>query len=159
MTLAVALLIMITVGIFWYWHALPKQAPTKKTARSADAPGKSPVKKSLPALAPASSNTTTTSINNAAKGKYRAVSVHCPSDGCAAAKALGEQRFLAREAPALPLPECDHATCTCSYAHHADQRAEDDDRRDVHGLRTELYTRTAGAERRNRHGRRKDDNS
>lgn len=153
MTLAIVLLVMLAGGMFWYWNGLPKQAPTKKNSRTVDAQGKTPVKKSLPAHAPAPSST----ANNNASTRYRAVSVHCPTDGCAAAKALGEKRFLAREAPALPLPGCDHAACHCSYAHHADQRAVDDDRRNVHGLQTELYTRTAGQERRNRRGRRKGD--
>jgi hypothetical protein len=146
---------MIAGGMFWYWNGLPKQAPTKKNSRAADIQGKTPLKKSQPAHAPGPSS----KANNSTTNRYRAVSVHCPSDGCAAAKALGSQRFLAREAPVLPLPGCDHAACPCSYAHHADQRATDDDRRSIHGLQTELYTRTAGSERRNRRGRRKGDSS
>lgn len=169
MTLALVLLAMLAGGMFWYWQALPKQA-TKKNNRAADAEGRSPIKKSLPAHAPGSSSSGTKNIttkstaaknsaNGVAAGKYRAVSIHCPSDGCAAARALGEKRFLAREAPALPLPGCDHAACPCSYAHHADQRAVDDDRRSIRGLQTELYTRTASHERRVRRGRREHDNS
>lgn len=170
MTLALILLAMLAGGMFWYWQALPKQASSKKNARATEAQGKPPVKKLQPAQAPGSSSSSTkntaikntaaqTITNGTATNKYRAVSIHCPSDGCAAARALGERRFLAREAPALPLPECDHAACTCSYAHHADQRVVDDDRRNIHGLQTELYTRTADHERRTRHGRREHDNS
>jgi hypothetical protein len=32
MTLAVVLLAMLAGGMFWYWQALPKQAPSKKSA-------------------------------------------------------------------------------------------------------------------------------
>jgi hypothetical protein len=146
---------MLAGGMFWYWHALPKHTPTKKNARVAEATGRSPVKKSLPAHAPASSST----ANNSAANKYRAVSIQCPAEGCAAAKALDKKRFLTREAPVLPLKDCDQATCHCSYAHHADRRSVDDDRRSIHSLQTELYTRTAGQERRTRRGRRKEDHS
>jgi hypothetical protein len=150
MTLALVLLAMLAGGMFWYWQALPKQAPTKKNSRAAEAKRKTPEKKSLPAQAPGPTSTT---------DKYRAVSIQCRESGCAAARALSEQRFLVKDAPVLPLPDCDKAPCHCSYLHHADQRAADDDRRSVHSLQTELYTRTTEPERRTRRGRRKGDNS
>jgi hypothetical protein len=154
MTLAVVLLVMMAGGIFWYWHSLPKQAPAKKTAPADNAQKRTSVKKSAPAKAPAHSTD-----NHDAAARYRAVSIQCRDNGCAAAKALAGKRLLTATAPTLPVPGCDAANCQCSYSHHGDRRAEDDDRRSVHGLRTELYTRTAGEERRERRGRRKDDMS
>jgi hypothetical protein len=152
MTLAVVLLAMLAGGMFWYWQALPKQAPSKKSARAGQAKRVTPAKKSLPAQAPGSR------IASDSADKYRAVSVQCRGNACAAAKALGKQRFLVAEAPALPLPKCDQTPCHCSYMHHADRRSGEDDRRSVHhSLQTELYTRTAGQERRGRRGRRKTD--
>jgi hypothetical protein len=145
--------------MFWYWQALPKQTSAKKQAikKNARAQGATPagkisVKKSMPAQAPADHTANS-------EGRYRAVSIKSRNESCAAAKALGDQRFLVKSAPTLPLPDCDRAPCHCSYVHHADQRAVDEDRRSVHSLQTELYTRTAERERRNRRGRRKGDNS
>lgn len=145
MTLAVALLVLLAVGIFWYWQALPKQHSAKKsvaTPRSAATPKKAATAKVVTAAVESSAD-------------YRAVSVQCKSDACDAAKALGSKRFLLAEAPSLPLPGCNCAHCQCSYAHHADRRSDTDDRRGVHGLQTELYTRTAKEDRRKkRRGRR-----
>jgi hypothetical protein len=55
---------------------------------------------------------------------YHAVSIRHGKNPCAAAKALGEQRFLAKDAPRLPLPECDAERCGCAFAHHEDRRDE-----------------------------------
>jgi hypothetical protein len=32
------------------------------------------------------------------------------------------QRFLSREAPRLPLRDCDRPDCSCRYEHHEDRR-------------------------------------
>jgi hypothetical protein len=154
MTLAVVLLVMLAGGMFWYWQALPKQAPSKKNTREEDGKRKTPAKKSTPAQAPGSSSTATDPAQ-----KYRSVSIQCRDNACAAARELDGQRYLARTAPSLPLPKCDQAPCHCSYMHHTDRRTDNDDRRSVHSLQTELYTRTAEPERRTRRGRRKGDNS
>lgn len=151
MTLAIALLVMVALGMFWYWQGIPKQVPEKKNAPADAAKGRAPVKKSAPAQAPANSTDGRDDAH-----KYRAVSIHHRADACAAAKALADKRFLTDAAPTLPLSGCNCAHCQCSYAHHADQRSEDDDRRTMHSLQTELYTRTA-KERREHSGRRRDD--
>jgi hypothetical protein len=44
---------------------------------------------------------------------------------CKAARALEGQRFLAHEAPTLPLPGCTAARCACSFAKFSDRRTED----------------------------------
>jgi hypothetical protein len=53
---------------------------------------------------------------------YHAVSVQAAGGTCAPAAALAGRRFLAREAPALPLAGCSTARCTCVYKHHDDRR-------------------------------------
>jgi hypothetical protein len=53
---------------------------------------------------------------------YHAVSVVPGQDACAEARALRGQRFLSREAPALPLTGCKSTQCTCRYEHHEDRR-------------------------------------
>jgi hypothetical protein len=54
---------------------------------------------------------------------FHAVSVQSPRNTCDAARELGGKRFLATEAPRLPLQNCTAATCTCRYTHHDDRRA------------------------------------
>jgi hypothetical protein len=43
-------------------------------------------------------------------------------------QALAKNRFLAKEAPRLPLDECTVADCQCEYKHHDDRRDEEDRR-------------------------------
>jgi hypothetical protein len=59
---------------------------------------------------------------------YRAVSIRFSSNACDAAKRLADRRFLAREAPPLPLPECRTTHCSCRYVYHADRRSGEDRR-------------------------------
>jgi hypothetical protein len=54
---------------------------------------------------------------------WSAVRLVIQSDACVRATALTSRRFLAREAPALPLKGCTRATeCNCRYNHYADRR-------------------------------------
>ena len=53
---------------------------------------------------------------------FHAVSIICADDACAAAKELQASRILSKEAPQLPLAECDIADCRCRFAHHDDRR-------------------------------------
>lgn len=72
---------------------------------------------------------------------------------CGAARELGERRFLPPEAPALPLPGCESANCTCRYEHHDDRR-EDLRRAADEGRVEHPYS---GPERRAHRGRRRRD--
>jgi hypothetical protein len=54
---------------------------------------------------------------------FHAVSIQPGRLCCHEARALQGQRFLSREAPALPLKNCSCANCTCLYQHHDDRRA------------------------------------
>ncbi len=56
---------------------------------------------------------------------FQAVMLVCKSGSCAKAHELSgrKQRFLAGEAPALPLQECTHTeSCGCHYASFTDRR-------------------------------------
>jgi hypothetical protein len=87
--------------------------------------------------------------------RWHAVSVVSGSQSCAAARALKERRFLSREAPRLPLPDCTQAElCRCSYRKYADRRTGP--RRDEEQL-GRRQTRDTGTERRAGRGRRRTD--
>lgn len=64
--------------------------------------------------------------------RYHAVSIKFGKDACAAAKGLTGERFLATEAPELPLRQCDAGVCECRFTHHEDRRTGRD-RRDPFG--------------------------
>ncbi len=53
---------------------------------------------------------------------HHAVSILPGSRPCAAARKLRGKRFLSRQAPTLPLPECSRSDCECRYQHHGDRR-------------------------------------
>jgi hypothetical protein len=63
-------------------------------------------------------------------GPWSAVRIATHGEACAKAMALHDKRFLARDAPALPLKGCTlAAACNCIYRHYTDRRAGQ--RRDV----------------------------
>ena len=55
---------------------------------------------------------------------FHAVAVSCPKNACAAARKLEAKRFLAKEAPPLPMPNCTAKNCGCRFTHYADRRDE-----------------------------------
>ncbi|MCH9027138.1 MAG: hypothetical protein IIA05_08505 [Proteobacteria bacterium] len=55
-------------------------------------------------------------------GPYHSVTIKSSRSSCVTARALKGIRFLSKEAPALPLEDCDVATCNCRYEHHTDRR-------------------------------------
>jgi hypothetical protein len=57
-------------------------------------------------------------------GKWHAIEIRCGRHCCAAARAASGKRYLAAEAPPLPLPDCElRGRCDCRYQHRADRRA------------------------------------
>jgi hypothetical protein len=55
---------------------------------------------------------------------YQAVGIVACSRACAAVTRVQRVRFLARQAPRLPLPDCDRSgSCACRFEKHADRRA------------------------------------
>jgi len=94
------------------------------------------------------------SSGRSSKKPWHAVSLVPRGGACEQAVALGNRRFLSREAPPLPLPDCPFANrCNCVYRHHADRRAGPRRSEDETGRRS---TRDTG-ERRAGRGRRAND--
>lgn len=86
---------------------------------------------------------------------WHAVSIVLCQECCGAARGVGTTRFLSAQAPRLPLADCaSPQTCTCSYRHHDDRRAQPRRRDELVGLRRKGYV---AQERRTRRGRREDD--
>jgi hypothetical protein len=88
--------------------------------------------------------------NKAPPRRFGGVEILFKGDACETARSLAGQRFLAKEAPSLPLPGCGAGKCSCTFAKLADRRT--DDRRFEHGgLGAALYNdadRRAKRERR-----------
>jgi hypothetical protein len=87
---------------------------------------------------------------------WHAVSVVAGPSCCDAARDLPPIRYLSREAPRLPLPDCKSpASCSCSYKHYVDRRGQPRRKDDLSGLRRGGMH--SGTERRTVRGRREDD--
>jgi len=56
---------------------------------------------------------------------FHAVAVKYPKDACAAVRQVEAKRFLTKEAPPLPLPNCTAKSCGCRFIHFNDRRDED----------------------------------
>src|SRR5580700_11653301 len=85
---------------------------------------------------------------------WSAVRIVTHGEACARATALQEKRFLAREAPALPLKGCTLASaCNCMYKHYVDRRTGPRRDQEVTGRRVAK----APVERRSARGRRGSD--
>jgi hypothetical protein len=85
---------------------------------------------------------------------FQAIAIHRGVPCCELARKFGEHRFLAKDAPALPLRGCTMPErCQCRYLKYKDRRTEA--RRMVDfGLAARLFD---GKERRARNGRRSTD--
>jgi hypothetical protein len=58
------------------------------------------------------------------KEPWHAVSVVPGQLACPSARSAKGRRFLAAEAPQIPLPDCESTwRCKCTYRHHPDRRA------------------------------------
>jgi len=53
---------------------------------------------------------------------WHAVSILPGARCCESARRANQVRFLSKEAPSLPLVDCDAPVCTCRYRHHDDRR-------------------------------------
>jgi len=88
-----------------------------------------------------------------AAARFGAVEIQARQGACEAANRLRGRRYLAKEAPALPLPDCTSPQCSCAFVKLSDRRT--DDRRIEHsGLGASLFLAN---NRRNRIGRRDSD--
>lgn len=89
--------------------------------------------------------------------RFHAVSIRAGSNACAAAKALSGERFLATEAPSIPLPNCDAPQCDCRFQHHDDRRSGRDRRNPFTAGGVSAETGNYGIERRDGRERRRED--
>lgn len=81
---------------------------------------------------------------------FQAISIYCGVKSCAIARRFRDHRFLAKDAPQLPLSGCTLAErCECRYLKHKDRRAERRRFVDFASVRRDF-----GQERRLRPGRR-----
>lgn len=79
---------------------------------------------------------------------YPAVGIRYNLLACKAVQKYYDQRFLAHNAPALPVPGCNVRPCPCRYIHYADRRAGED-RRAHYGIHRNLHAKAASERRRN----------
>ena len=84
------------------------------------------------------------------KPPFRCVSIEARAGSCAAVRKLKGRRFLTRQAPLLPLSDCDRYDCHCYYRHFHDRRR--DERRTDYPRFSHSYN---GSDRRNRKGDRR----
>jgi hypothetical protein len=85
--------------------------------------------------------------------KWHAVSIALCPRACSAARKSHGIRFLSKDAPVLPLPDCRAPLCTCRFRHHEDRRGSL--RRAADIIASGGYW--AGQERRRARGRRVND--
>lgn len=71
-------------------------------------------------------------------GRFAAVQIRPRLEACRAAQAIEGVRFLAKDAPALPLPKCsEKKTCSCVFSKLPDRRTGG--RRMTGGLHSSLF--------------------
>ena len=84
-----------------------------------------------------------------AGGRFAGVEIRTHAGACQAAQALVGQRYLTKDAPALPLPKCDAARCTCTFSKLQDRRTEGR-RLDFGGLHASQFLATNRRSKRDR---------
>ena len=85
---------------------------------------------------------------------YRAAEIVCEEFACDAVKNMAGNRFLLRDVPLIPIPDCTSPNCECSYIRYNDRRNWSEDRREHYSLVTNLYAINGNVERREKQGRR-----
>jgi hypothetical protein len=84
--------------------------------------------------------------------RFGSVEIRVRNGACEKARKLQGRRFLAKDAPALPLPGCPAPQCSCKFAKLADRRT-DSRRVEQGGLSASLFV--AGSNRRTKRDRRR----
>lgn len=89
-------------------------------------------------------------------GDYHAVYIQfCEEGACPAVRRHRGERMLAKQAPTLPLANCNEAECSCRYAHYDDRRKIMGRRATDNGFDRQSYVgpeRRASDDRRNGKG-------
>jgi hypothetical protein len=78
---------------------------------------------------------------------FHAVTVKYRKDACDAVHQLEAKKFLAKEAPRLPLPNCTAKTCGCRFVHYDDRRDEER-REEIQRAQTDSVQRRSQQDRR-----------
>lgn len=91
--------------------------------------------------------------------RYRAAEIESGDCACDAVKAIQGIRFLVREVPRLPVPDCDKPNCQCSYIRYNDRRIWTEDRRAFYSLHSSHYIQGESKDRRKSEFRRAADAS
>lgn len=81
--------------------------------------------------------------------RFHAVTIQSRADACPEVRALANTKFIAKEAPRLPLDNCTAVHCQCQYAHYDDRRAGENRRE------PSIPKKYEGKQRRERKDRRK----
>jgi hypothetical protein len=71
------------------------------------------------------SRATAARVVNRSPGNFKCVEFQHQADACQAVRRFADMRFLSGTAPAIPVPGCDAAKCSCRYVHHEDRRHHD----------------------------------
>jgi len=93
-------------------------------------------KMAAPAEAPSPSN------------RFHAVTIRSRTDACPEVRALASTRFIAKEAPRLPLDNCSAPNCLCKYEHYDDRRGSENRREAPETTRHEASQRRSRKDRR-----------
>jgi hypothetical protein len=127
----VLLLLVLGLLIAWYFYRQGLDKPEERQDRRiAAGPGRS--------------------------AKFHAVSIKPGTYACRAATEIVGRRFLASEAPSIPLPACDATECDCHFVHHEDRRSGKDRRSPFTSGGLAAITGTFAGERRSGRDRRED---
>jgi hypothetical protein len=120
------LMVLIVLGLAAYWYLARRASPAGRKDAAARR-------------------------SSTAPARFGAVEIRVRSGACAAARAFQGKRFLAQEAPALPLPDCTAPHCSCAFVKLSDRR-EDERRSEHEGLSAQAFIdndRRARDDRRN----------
>ena len=63
-------------------------------------------------------------------------------------KRIAGQRFLVRDVPPIPVPDCDSPECRCTYVRYKDRRLWTEDRRALYSRSADQYRRGEREDRR-----------
>ena len=70
---------------------------------------------------------------------YHNVTIELSHNACCAVKNLQGIHFLSKDAPSIPLSNCDAFECRCHYKHYQDRRREKLERRVDFGITHDLF--------------------
>lgn len=86
--------------------------------------------------------------NNVTDLRFRSVGIDTGVNCCKSAEKVAGRRFLIKQAPGIPLQDCDSEQCECKFIHFADRRDNDPERRGEGRFRAEVFAATQEEDRR-----------